>query len=43
VRKATGREIQAAHVGDIGDLRFDRNRALVVGAAGKARETLLAE
>src|ERR1019366_1873245 len=36
-------QIQAAHIGDVGNLRFDRRRALVVGAAGKTREALLTE
>src|SRR5712692_9435565 len=35
--------MQAAHVGDIGDLRFYGDRALVVGASGKTREAFFAE
>ena len=29
-----------AHIGDVGDLRFHRSRALVIRAAGKTREAL---
>src|SRR5260370_24426508 len=41
--EGTGGQIQAAHIGDAGDLRLDRNRAFVIGAAGKTREALLTE
>jgi hypothetical protein len=32
-----------AHIGNLGDLRFHGREALVVGAARKTREALLAE
>src|SRR6266436_10146999 len=41
--EGTGRQTPAAHVGDVGDLRLYRNRAFIVGTAGKTREALLAE
>jgi len=43
VRNEQGGQIQAAHVGHPGDLRFHRNRAFVVGAAGKPGEALFAQ
>src|ERR1039458_1066934 len=41
--EGTRGQIQAAYIGDVGDLRLHRNRALVVGAAGETREALLSE
>jgi hypothetical protein len=41
--EGTRGEIQAAHIGNVGDLRLHRNRAFVVGAAGKTREAFFAE
>jgi hypothetical protein len=39
----TGGQIQAAYVGDIGNLRFDGNGALVVVASGKTSKAFFAQ
>jgi hypothetical protein len=40
--EGTRRQIQATHLGDLGDLGLDGGRALVVGAASNAGEALFA-